>query len=151
MARFHLPPTINYYGTGGDGSVIDVLRGLDKSVDGLNVTLSSEFDIKELAFGYATDTPLTIASIAGGERVKKIGIQITTPFNDPSSSLSVGHAGSQEALMTVNQNDPTEIGIYEVTPEFKYYGADTIKLYINRADATEGVGTVYLWTERNDL
>jgi hypothetical protein len=150
MARFHLPTTINYYAE-GDASLTDVLRGLDKNVDGGNVVIESEFDIKEISFGYASSTPATIATVREGERVKRVAIQIVSSFDDSASTLSVGHAGNQNALLTVDQNDPTEIGMYEVSPEFKYFGADTIKLYINRAGATTGSGVVFLWTERNDI
>jgi len=150
MAKFRFPPTINYYAE-GDSSLIDVMRGLDKNTEGGNVVITSEFDIKEVSFGYSTPSPVTIATVQEGERVKRLAIQIITPFNDPSSLLSIGHAGSQSALMTVEQNDPQTAGIYEVAPQFMYYGADTVRLYITRAGSTAGSGIVYVETERNDL
>lgn len=150
MARFRFPPTINYYAE-GDASLIDVMRGLDKNTEGGNVVITSEFDIKEVSFGYSTPSPVTIASVKEGERVKRVAIQIVTPFNDSSSALSIGHAGSVSALMTVDQNDPQTVGVYEVSPNFMYYGSDTVKLYITRAGASAGSGIVFIETERNDV
>jgi hypothetical protein len=80
MARFHLPPTINYYTEGGDASLVDVIRGLDKNVDGGNVVIESEFDVKEIAFGYASASPVNLAVVREGERVKRLAIQIITIF-----------------------------------------------------------------------
>lgn len=150
MAKFRFPPTINYYAE-GDSSLIDVMRGLDKNTEGGNVVIESEFDIKEVAFAYSTPSPVTLTIVNAGERVKRLAMQINTPFDSASSVLTIGHAGSVSALMTSEQNDAQTAGSYEVSPNFKYYGADTVKLYITRAGASAGSGIVYIETERNDV
>lgn len=151
MAEFRFPPTINYFGSEGDTSLVDVLQGLDKNTEGSSVHISSEFDIKEVAFGFSTSSPMAVAVVREGERVKKVKLKITIPFNSPATTLTMGHAGSQDALMRANQNIPGFAQTYEVSPELIYGGVDTVKLYINRAGATEGSGVVFIETERNDL
>lgn len=153
MSRFDLPATSGFYeGTGGTGSIVDVLRGLDKAEDGSgNVILMSEFDIKENTFAFNSSSPKSIASVINGERVKKVVIEIVTPFDAPEATISVGHTGSPAFLMDTAQNIPSEIGVYEVAPSFKYGGDDTIKLYISPGGSSQGTGLVYLETERNDI
>lgn len=151
MAESKSPPTIMITKS-GVASLIEVLRGLDKSEDGSgNIILRSEFDAKELYFGFASASPVTIAGVIARERIRRVAVLITVPFDDPSSTLSVGHTGDPEALLARDDITPTELGLYEASPMIVYGGTDTIKLYINRAGSSQGAGYVLIDSDRNDL
>lgn len=104
-----------------------------------------EFDIKEYAIAFDTVSPKLLTTVDEGKRVKKVAILIEQVF-DGTATLSVGHTGNANGLMSVTDNDPTTTGYYEVLPNFKYGGADQIKFYLGGTSAT-GSGYVFLEIE----
>lgn len=135
----------------GDTAYIDAGRGIDLSSGAEDHTVvNSEFDIKEYDFTFETVSPITLAVVVDKERIKRVVMKIDTAFDDAATTLSVGHTGNVNGVMASTSNIPTFAGEYEVTPNIKYGGTDTIKFYINAGTSTQGAGTVFLETERND-
>jgi len=95
-------------------------------------------------FTYATTSPYTVYSTTTDDIILSTRIHIETPFDDGTSTLSVGHAGDAGALMATTENDPTEEGDYESTRYVEYAGVDSIKLYITPGGSTAGDGSVII-------
>lgn len=121
------------------------VAGIDDTAGGTGP--GSGFTVTPLDFYYGDTSPVTIASVATGETIVSIRIDITQAFN-AVSSLSVGHTGSSTALMNTDQNIPTVAGSFEVVLHQEYGGADTIKLYITPGSSSEGAGTCWLVTKK---
>lgn len=121
------------------------VAGIDDVGDGGGAT--SGFTVIRLAFAYNSSSPLTLAAVATGETVMKVILDLTTAF-DQASTLSVGHTGSQTALMNTDQNDSRTAGFYEVVANQQYGGSDTVKLYVNAGLSTQGAGVCWLISKK---
>ena len=108
---------------------------------------SGGFTVYRLDFLYNDGSPLTIGSVATGEQVTSVIVDVTTAFNG-SASLSVGHTGSATALMDTDKNLPGSIGHYEVKANFTYGGSDTLKLYISPGASSQGAGQCWVITKK---
>ena len=100
-----------------------------------------------ISFTYQTVSPFTVHVVAADDIIISCRISITTAFN-ATSTVSVGHTGSQVAIMDTAENSTLEVGDYETTRWIEYAGADTIKLYITPGASSQGAGYIYLcWTK----
>jgi hypothetical protein len=97
-----------------------------------------------VAFIYTTISPLTIYYTIPGDVITGARIHIETEF-DEASTVSVGHTGSQVAIMDTTENFTTEAGDYECTRFITYSGSDSIKMYITPGASTQGTGHVVLY------
>ena len=97
-----------------------------------------------IAFTYTTISPLTIYYTAVGDAITGARVHIETVF-DEASTVSIGHSGSQVAILDTTENFTTEEGDYECTRFMPYSGSDAIKLYINPGASTQGAGYVILY------
>jgi hypothetical protein len=97
-----------------------------------------------VAFTYTTISPLTIYYTVPGDAITGARIHIETEFNE-TSTVSIGHSGSQVAIMDTAENFTTEAGDYECTRFMPYSGSDAIKLYINPGASIQGTGYVILF------
>ena len=97
-----------------------------------------------VAFTYQTISPLIIYYTAVGDAITGARVHIETVF-DEASSVSIGHSGSQVAILDTTENFTTEEGDFECTRFMPYSGSDAIKLYINPGASTQGAGHVILY------
>ena len=116
-----------------------VQRGLDGAVS----TVASY----ELAFAYSDSSPVTFRAVNETHRILRAMIQIVTPFNGGSASVSIGHSGNANGLLAAGEVIAAQEGQYEAAPLFKYGGADTIKVYVTSGGSSQGSGTAYLLIE----
>jgi hypothetical protein len=96
-----------------------------------------------VSFTYQTISPFTIHTVTLGDSIISCRIHIETAF-DKASTVSVGHTGSQIAIMDTTENSTLEAGDYESTRWIEYAGSDLIKLYITPGASVQGTGYVYL-------
>lgn len=101
-------------------------------------------EIKTLAFSFSTSSPATILAIPAGGRIISVGVQITTPFDDASSLITIGDAGNTSRLMAANQNIPNEIGESESHVGYQYVALSSIILTIVPGASTQGSGVAYV-------
>jgi hypothetical protein len=139
---------------GGGGLDAETLDGHDSTYfsvathnhDSTYLPISSFTDSwAEVAFTYATTSPLTLAVVTVGQRVLKAAVQIVTAFDDPAATVTIGHTGVVGGLLSSTECVATAAGYYEASPMFQYGGADTIKLWITKGTSTQGAGVAYLW------
>jgi hypothetical protein len=78
--------------------------------------------------------------VAAGSRIRRIYLSVLVAYN-PGTTIVVGDAGDPDRLMTVIHNDPTEINIFETTPDFTYIAATQLVVTIV---GTGGTATVVI-------
>lgn len=110
---------------------------------------SITYAVHEFNFTFETVSPYTLISVVEFQRIMRVGIIVVVPFDDPATTLSIGHTGNANGLMSVNDNDPTFAAYYEVEANFKYGGPDVIKLYVNPGNSIQGSGTLFLEVNRD--
>ncbi len=99
--------------------------------------------VAKASFAYNTSSPLLVTNVAANAHIVEVRLLIDTAFNG-TVSLTIGEPGATSRLMAASENDPTEIGSYQTTPDYTYPGAADINLYLSAAGATQGAGRVIL-------
>lgn len=116
-----------YVGTGGGG-------GTDPNAE----------EIRTASFTYNDASPKLIFPIPAGARIVFTQIQITTAFDDPAATLTLGDAGDTDRLMTADQNVPSETGEYESHVGYQYASITNVNLIVNKGTSTQGAGVVVI-------
>lgn len=102
----------------------------------------SEVDYAEVPFTFATASPLDVTPILASDVIDRIGIVISTAFDDPSATLRLGTVGSPGFFLDTNQNDATTVGQYESDLITASPGTTTVRLTIQPLASTQGAGLV---------
>jgi hypothetical protein len=69
--------------------------------------------VAKVAFGFDTIYPYILQVIEGGAVVARMKVQIMTPFNDPTASLSFGSDQSPSLFLGSEDSDLQTYGEYE--------------------------------------
>lgn len=140
---------ISILGGSGTGDIEAVLagRGLYGGANFGEAILKSDFDIKEFPFTWIIEPAYVLFTVVTGERIKRVAIQVTEPFNDGAATIRIGHSGNPGGLMDAGDNKPGRLGIFSTYPEFRYGGLEDIKLYVAPASSTQGSGIVFIDSE----
>lgn len=95
--------------------------------------------VVSFSFGDASPVPvLTLAFAAVGVTTRLV---IDTAFDGAGAGIKVGTAGSDDALMAVADNDPTQAAAYETAADLALAsGAQVFLTIIPGAGATQGAG-----------
>ncbi|MEO5348888.1 MAG: hypothetical protein H7836_04505 [Magnetococcus sp. YQC-3] len=101
-------------------------------------------EIRTMSFGYNDASPKLVFPIPAGARIVFAQIQITTPFNDASATLTIGDSGDVSRLMSSSQNIPSESGEYESHTGYQYGSTTNVNLTINKGASTQGAGVVVI-------
>ena len=91
-----------------------------------------------------TGSPVLIGNVSEDSRVLTVTVDVTTAFNDASSSLTVGDTADNDRLLTNDLIDLTEVGTYATNVDFIYTStSDTdIFAYFNFGTSTQGSARV---------
>lgn len=99
----------------------------------------------KVPFSFSDATPKFIYSIPADTLIVSAAVIISTPFNSPLSSISLGDSGNNSRLLNSSQIYQGEVGEYETKPMYKYITTTSIYLYINLGSGnTTGNGYVIL-------
>lgn len=134
---------IHYHTSHDDGGPIPAASLTQEQITNL-IVIGASISVGriDLDFTYNTGSPLTILNVEENTRVTEVSINLTEVFNDAAATLSVGHVGNAQGLMTQTDNVAQEIAEYSVAPNIVYAGADVIYLTINKGTSNQGGGTV---------
>jgi hypothetical protein len=91
------------------------------------------------SFGDASPTP--VLTLPAASEVAGIQLQIEQAFDGAGAAIRLGIAGQPGLLLDTWQNDPTSVGIYEVTPRVELPAGTALILTITPgAGASAGSG-----------
>jgi hypothetical protein len=97
-------------------------------------------------FAFNTASPLVLSSLAGGARIVRAAIVVSTPFDAGAATLSLGTPGSPALVLGPTDNTPGAAAQYE-TDQITTIGApDTLQLAISPGASTQGAGFVFFET-----
>jgi hypothetical protein len=100
--------------------------------------------VARVPFTFASASPLLLLSIPAGSAVNRCALVITTTFDDPTATLSVGTAFSPAALLATSDIEPGIAGQYESDLIVPFTPAETLILTLSPAGSTQGAGYVLL-------
>jgi hypothetical protein len=97
----------------------------------------------EHTFAFGDPSPLTIY-VTTAIRISSIDVEIIEAFNGTSPTISVGVTGDEEKYVQVSENNPSEIGRYQICPVSIESEVDIdVKLYVTPGvGATAGSGII---------
>ena len=93
---------------------------------------------------HANGTQTVIGNISNGSKVQSVTVDVTTAFDGSAPTLTIGDASDNDRLMTDDYLDLTEVGTYEVQPNYVYSNAtDTnILAYFGADSSTTGTAVI---------
>ena len=94
----------------------------------------------KVPFTFSDASPKLIAIIPANEVVTTVELIITTPFNDASSTISVGTIANPTELVNTTDNKPSILGSYTTTAGRIYLSDTHVVLTINPATSYTGSG-----------
>lgn len=98
----------------------------------------------EAIVSFNTGSPVLIGNVSQDSRVTTVTVDVTTAFDDVTSTLTVGDAGDNARLMDDIFVDLTEVGTYVVNVDYIYTSAtDTdVFAYFDFGVSTQGSARV---------
>jgi len=99
----------------------------------------------EVAFTFATPSPLMITPLVSTERVMRAEVVIDTTFDGVGAGLQLGTAATPGAILSTAEIDVTVADTYRSFDRFEVGAAANVELEITPgAGATQGAGRVFL-------
>jgi len=136
---------LNYFRIGYNGIRLKNSSGIleiRNAGDTADATIKAYERIQQEAFTQATASPLTIVTPSNGEIVRQVILEITAAAAAGSPALSVGVAGTTNAYMDTTENNPKEVGVYDVEPMVSNAAAAVILTIVPSAQSFTGKVTV---------
>lgn len=108
---------------------------------------ASDVDAQTLSVDVAFNdgSPILIGGLSDGSRVTSVAVDVTTPWDDPAATLTVGDLDVNDRFMISDFNDLTTVDTYVYNPAYQYNtgGLETdVYVFFNSGTATQGTATV---------
>jgi hypothetical protein len=100
--------------------------------------------VRSLPFDLSTSSPAVVCSLPATAYVLHTRVFISTPFDDPATTLTVGVTASPADLQSAGDNDPTIAGTYISDETYPPSGLTNIIITLNPAASTMGAGVVFV-------
>jgi hypothetical protein len=125
-------------GLGTEASLQDV-------VDGLKALLAGAPIDKVIPFTFSTVSPLTLCpGLAAGDIIEEVEIVVTTAFDDPAATISVGTPASPSALFAPGDIDLSVVQEWGTDENLEIAVPDSLIMTISPAAASVGSGYAYV-------
>lgn len=98
--------------------------------------------VADFAFTFTTSSPRNLGAIAAGSVFNRAAVLITTAFDDPSATLTLGPSGDPAALLSASDSKLSQLGQYE-SSALVVEGPDFLQLTLNPGASTQGAGLVF--------
>lgn len=95
-------------------------------------------------FSYDDAPDLFLGLLEPNDLILESRISITTPFNHPLTEITLGPDADPDQLLTSQEIDPTEVGMYQSTHDLIALVADSVRVRIFPNGSTQGGGVAYL-------
>jgi hypothetical protein len=127
-----------------DNSTVKILTAGEQGAQGIQGPQGVPGNARiELAFSFGDASPEIIGSIPTNKIVEAVSLFIEVPFDGIGAALSIGDSSNPNSLMSFSQNDPTQVGAYQVAPTVSFNSDTVVKLFITPgAGATQGSGLI---------
>lgn len=102
----------------------------------------------ELPFAFDDAYPLILLTVPALATILTVNLLIETAF-DVSATITVGDSDVGDRLMSSDQNNPLEIGAYDVEPNFEYSDLTTLVLLIDAPGAATGAGRIIITYDKD--
>jgi hypothetical protein len=108
---------------------------------------ASDVDAQTLSVDvtYTDSSPIVIGDLSDGSRITSVAVDVTTAWDDPAATLTVGDLTDNSRFMPSDLNDLTSTGTYTSNPAFQYNtgGLETeVSVFFSSGTATQGTATV---------
>jgi hypothetical protein len=98
-------------------------------------------------FSFGDATPDLIGKVLNDLTISTCRVVIDTPFNGIGATVSVGTLSSPEMIMAQTDLLPSEVGIYESSPQMTNIVPQNFYIFITPgAGASSGSGRVFIYT-----
>lgn len=98
--------------------------------------------VADFAFTFTTGSPHNLGAIAAGSVFNRAVVLVTTAFDDPSATLTLGPSGSPSALLSAGDSKLSQLGQYE-SGALVVEGPDFLQLTLNPGASTQGAGLIF--------
>lgn len=123
-----------------------IIYGSDSGLNQSTVGGSKNFDLAGtiVPFSFADTSPIFIGKSQPNLSIGEVVLQIIAPFNDLTTTITIGDSADHSRLFTSDSNDPNSVDEYSFTPDYKYTSEVDIYLYITGVN-TSGNGIVRVY------
>ena len=99
--------------------------------------------LEVVSFTYATPSPMLLQAVLAGQIIDRAVVVITTPFDDPSSSVYLGITASTGLILGAGDVTTDVADQYENAALFEFAANDFLELTITPATSTQGAGFLF--------
>lgn len=100
--------------------------------------------VRSLPFDISTVSPAVVCPLPSAAYVLHTRVYISTPFDDPATTITVGVTASPSALQSAGDNDPTTAATYISDETYPSSGSTNIIITLNPAASTTGSGVIFV-------
>lgn len=100
-------------------------------------------------FTFTTSSPFDFGVLYAGDEIVEAEVTVDTPFDDPSTILTLGLQSATGSLLSSSDIDPTVVGTYSTGASKKITAADAVRLQVVPGASTQGSGRVVVSVRRN--
>lgn len=93
-------------------------------------------------FTFSTVSPLTLVTIAPGNTIYEVQVVITTPFDDPAATVTVGTVASPALVLQATDTKIQNTDQWLTEEAFVIALSEILRLTINPGASTQGAGYV---------
>ncbi len=92
---------------------------------------------------YTSSSPVVLGSLSDGARVVNVTVVVEEAFS-PGATITIGFTGDEDALMSSDIMDLTDLGTYETSPAYTFSGSSggIVKAFVDVDDSTTGIAKV---------
>lgn len=106
----------------------------------LNFPIGAEAWIKEAEFSWEDGGAFVeLGPVEEGRVLRIYAIQTFEPFNDPSTTLTIGWDSETDAIMGARENAPIREGLFVIDADWEFDDDQVVKVFVN-CTATTGRG-----------
>jgi hypothetical protein len=112
------------------------------------IAAANAVSLFELPFAFNSAYPLILLTVPALATIISVRLEIETLF-DVAATITVGDAVVPDRLMSSDQNNPFEVGLYETSPDYEYSDLTTLVLLIDAPGATTGAGRIIIQYDKD--
>ena len=129
------------------GAVVSLkgAHGADGADGSAGANGDGQYPTVSFAFGDASPAIVMTVNPASAAEVALVQVEIEEAFDGVGAQIAFGTVADPDSLMRADQNDPSELAVYETSPRVRLAGGEQLQLTITPgAGASQGRGKIIL-------